>query len=44
MTTQVVNVRTLPRPLPEGVVYIGRPARYLRGSRWANPYRIGQPM
>lgn len=42
--TAVVNVRDLPRPLPEGVVYIGRGTRGFKKSPWANPYRIGQKM
>lgn len=29
--------------LPAGAVYIGRPAPGLPGSKWANPFKPGQP-
>lgn len=42
--TQVVNVRDLPEgwTYDEQYVYIGRTHGMLRGSRWANPFRVGR--
>ena len=28
--------------VPEGAIYVGRPAPGLKGSRWANPYPVKQ--
>lgn len=47
MTDLVVHIRQFRAGplyvLPDDVVYIGRPARGLPGSPFANPFRIGQP-